>query len=619
MHTSPVPVAPTTGRLRPLGIDAVAIDGGFWGQRQRLNADAIIPHALEWETRVGWIDNFVHTLDGTVAESRQGREFSDSDVYKLIEAMAWEFGRSGDATLDAEIERLGALIEAVQNDEGYVNTKFGNPGQQPRYSDFEWGHELYCFGHLIQAAVARLRTGRADSVIVRVGLKAADHVVAEFGDSARAMVCGHPEIEVALAELSRATGEPRYLEQARIFIDRRGHGLLSDIEWGRSYYQDDEPFRGSTVLRGHAVRALYLAAAAVDVAVESDDTELFDAARRQYDTAVARRTYVTGGMGSHHQDEAFGDDFELPTDRAYCETCAGVGSVMVAWRLLLATGDLRYGDIIERTLYNVVAASPSEDGRAFFYSNTLHRRTPAAAAPPDRQVPRANSSLRAPWFEVSCCPTNVARTLATLGGYLAVGTDDGVAVVQYAPGRIAVGDIRLRVETGYPYDGEVRVVVESAPGPFALDLRIPGWAEGATVDGEAVSPGSFRVDGVTEGDVVELVLPVGPRVVRPDSRIDAVRGSVAVERGPLVLCAESVDLPDGMSVNEFEVDAATVVADGVGAVVEGRGVGHLAEPWPYGDGSDVAEAPVDVALVPYHSWANRGPATMRVWLPEARG
>lgn len=617
MHTSPVPVAPSTGRLRPLGIDRITIDGGFWGDRQRLNADAIIPHALRWERRVGWIDNFTHTLDGTVGQRRKGREFADSDVYKLIEAMAWEVGRTGSPDLEAEIERLGSLIEAVQREDGYLNTRFDNPGQAARYTDFEWGHELYCAGHLIQAAVARIRTGHPDSAVVRAGLGVAEHVVREFGEGARDKVCGHPEIEVALAELSRATGDARFLEQARVFIDRRGRGLLADIEFGRSYYQDDEPFRISSVLRGHSVRALYLAAAAVDVAVDSDDTELLDSARRQFDTALARRTYLTGGMGSHHQDEAFGDDFELPPDRSYCETCAGVGSVMVAWRLLLATGDLSYGDIIERTLYNIVAASPAEDGRAFFYSNTLYRRTPAAAAPADEQIPRANSSLRAPWFEVSCCPTNVARTLATLAGYVAVTTGDGVALVQYAPSTIDTGDLRLRVETGYPFDGEVRVQVVSAAEPFALDLRIPAWADGATVDGVGVAPGVFRVAEVTEGDTVTLFLPVGPRITRPDSRIDAVRGTVAVERGPLVLCAESVDLPDDLSVTEIEVDASAVHADGAGAVIHGRTLGHPAEPWPYGHPVAVPDVGLAIPLVPYYSWGNRGPATMRVWLPES--
>lgn len=615
MHTHPVPVAPTTGPLHPLGLDAVTIDGGFWALRQRLNAEAIIPHALKWESRVGWIDNFRYALDATLAEHRRGREFSDSDVYKLIEAMAWEVGRTGDAELEAEIERLGAMIEAVQREDGYVSTRFGNPGQEPRYSDFEWGHELYCFGHLIQAGIARIRTGRADSTIARVALRAADHLVAEFGPGGREMICGHPEVEVALAELSRTVDDPRYLELARIFIDRRGHGLLRDIEFGRSYYQDDEPYRSSTVLRGHSVRALYLTAAAVDVAVESGDAGLLEVARRQYDTTLARRTYLTGGMGSHHQDEAFGDDFELPPDRAYCETCAGVGSLMVAWRLLLATGDLGYGDVMERTLYNTIAASPSEAGTAFFYSNTLHRRTPAALAPLDEQVPRANSSLRAPWFEVSCCPTNVARTLASLGGYLAAAAGDELTLVLYAPSTISWAGNRVRVETGYPHDGEVRVHVEAAPEGISLDLRIPAWAEGATVDATPVSAGRYRVARVAEGGVVTLRLPVAPRVTRPDPRIDAVRGAVAVEKGPLVLCAESVDLPEGVGVGDIEVDAGSLKALGDGAELLGRRVAVGREAWPYGDGARALEEEFPVRLVPYHSWANRGPATMRVWLP----
>lgn len=617
MHTSPVPVAPSNGRLRPIGIDTVTIDGGFWGERQQLNVDAIIPHALKWETRVGWIPNFTYALEGTIAERRHGREFSDSDVYKLIEAMAWEVGRTGNPALEAEIERLGAMVEAIQREDGYLSTKFDNPGQDPRYSDFEWGHELYCFGHLIQAAVARIRNDRADSAIARVGIAAADHVVREFADGANEKVCGHPEIEVALAELSRATGDPRYVEQARVFIDRRGHNL-SDIEWGRSYYQDDEPYRSSTVLRGHAVRALYLTAAAVDVAVEQNDPQLLEIARRQYDAALARRTYLTGGMGSHHQDEAFGEDFELPADRSYCETCAGVASIMVAWRLLLATGELSYGDIIERTLYNIIAASPAADGQAFFYANLLHRRTPAAQAPADVQIPRANSSLRAAWFEVSCCPTNVSRTLASLAGYLAAATDDGLALVQYAPATINVGDITVKVETGYPYSGEVRVSVLDAPAPFALDLRVPDWAEGATVNGVDASPGAFRVDAVAVGDVVTLNLPVGPRLTWPDSRIDAIRGTVAVERGPLVLCSESVDLPDGMSVNDFEVyPSQGVVAEGNGALIKGRRLTRSEGSWPYGSPSERSDGDLDIPLLPYQAWGNRGPATMRVWLPVA--
>lgn len=618
-----LPVGPTRTTLTPLGIDQAVLDGGFWGHRQSVNAAATIPHALHWETKVGWIDNFKHLVDGTLAENRSGREFSDSEVYKLIEAMAWEVGRSGDESLDAEIERLGELIEAAQADDGYVNTKFGNPGQEERYSDFAWGHELYCFGHLLQAAVARLRTGR-DGAIVRVAHKVADHVCREFGEDGRSDICGHPEIEVALAEFGRATGESRYLEQARIFVERRGHQVLPDIEFGRSYYQDDVPFRDAEVLRGHAVRALYLASAAVDIAVELQDDDLLESAKRQFDAALARRTYITGGMGSHYQDEAFGQDFELPPDRAYCETCAGVGAVMVAWRLMLATGDMRYGDVIERGLYNIVATSPSEEGTAFFYANTLHRRTPTEQPALDVAVPRADSSLRAPWFITSCCPPNVARTFASLGALVATSTGDGVQIHQYVPGQITVpgtgGDIEIRVVTNYPHDGQIDIEVVSAPKAFDLDLRIPGWAQGATVDGTAAEPGAHRVYGVTIGSRISVALPMEPRVTLPDHRIDAIRGTVAIERGPLVFCLESTDLPDGLHVDQVAVEPDPQPRhEDDRVIVRGRRLQDPeAAPWPYfEEASPTTGDALDLTLVPYHYWANRGPSTMRIWIPVA--
>jgi DUF1680 family protein len=620
----PVPVHPARGTLRPLGLDEVELTDGFWAERQRRNAEVSIPHCDRWETRVGWIDNFRHALDGAV-ERRTGREFADSDVYKLLEAMAWEVGRSGDARLDARIEEIARLVEAVQDDDGYVSTKYGRPGQEPRYSDLAWGHELYCFGHLVQAAVARLRTGH-DDTLVRVALRAADHVCREFGPDGRDGVCGHPEIEVALVELARTTGEQRYLDQARLFLDRRGRGTLPDIEFGRAYFQDDQPIRDAEVLRGHAVRALYLTAAAVDVAVDTDDEDLLSTVRDQFARTLARRTYLTGGMGSHHQDEAYGDDFELPPDRAYSETCAGVGSVMVAWRLLLATGEARWGDVVERALYNVVATSPSRTGDAFFYTNPLHKREPGLEADPDEASPRALSRLRAPWFEVSCCPTNVARTVASLAGYVATASADGVQLHQHVACRIATTlddgrEVELEVTTSYPDDGAVVVRVVRAPaGAMTLSLRVPAWSVGrATLDG-------VRVDGALamvrrpfeDGDEVRLELDVRPRLTLADDRVDAVRGCVAVERGPLVLCAESTDLPGGADVGGLRIAPGARPRDVDGEVRVGA---VLVEPedrsWPYRTRSGAtASSAVDLRLVPYHDWANRGPSTMRVWVPQ---
>lgn len=478
MRSSFVPVAPSRGRLRPLGLDEVRITGGFWARRRRTNATATLDHCRDWMERVGWIGNFRAAVEGRIHRDRRGREFADSDVYKLLEAMAWQAGQDPGGSLDTRIAVLTETIAPAQEPDGYLNTAFGRPGQQPRYSDLEWGHELYCYGHLIQAGVAQTRA-RGEGELAKIARRAADHVCATFGPGGIEGVCGHPEIETALVELARATGEQRYLDQAALFVERRGHGTLADPEFGRVYYQDDLPVRQATALRGHAVRALYLAAGAVDVAVETGDDALLDAVVRQWETGVARRTYLTGGMGSHHRDESFGDDFVLPPDRAYSETCAGVASVMLSWRLLLATGEPRYADLAERTLFNVVATSPSEDGRAFFYANTLHRRRRGTVPSPDADSPRAESSLRAPWFAVSCCPTNVSRTLALLPGYLATADDHGIQLHQYADAEIATSlagghGVALRVRTDYPTGGNVSVRIDRSPDrPWTLSLRVP--------------------------------------------------------------------------------------------------------------------------------------------------
>jgi DUF1680 family protein len=625
------PAVPGAGAVRPLGLEHVTITGGFWGDRQRLNARSIIPHIAGWDERVGWIGNFDAAVDGTIAARRSGREFSDSEVYKLLEAMAWEIGRTGDDALERRFESIVERIGRAQEPDGYLNTRFGRPGQQPRYSDLEWGHELYCFGHLFQAAVARIRTGRHDR-LVEIALEAADHVCATFGASGLLKVCGHPEVEVALVELYRATGERRYLDQAHLFLERRGRHTLHEIELGRAYFQDDVPIREATVLRGHAVRALYLTAGAIDDGVEHGDDELLEVLRRQYENTLHRRTYLTGGMGAHHQDEAFGEDFELPPDRAYCETCAGVASVMVAWRLLLATGDLAYADIIERTLYNVIAASPSETGDAFFYTNPLQQRAVTEEPALDRPSPRAEAQQRAPWFDVSCCPPNVSRTLAQLAAYVATTSDRGVQLLQYMPARIEVGTpaggrVGLAVSTGYPFQGDVVIDVDEWPADaHELTLRIPAWARGATVavDGRVIpaEAPSATLSGLRAGSRVTLRLPVEARWTEPDPRIDAVRGTVAVERGPLVMCLESVDLPTGMSVDRVRVDTSVQpVTTAEGATVSLRSLEFPGDGWPYLSGGDSAEGGSagadshEVALIPYHRWANRGPSTMRVWLP----
>ena len=647
------PVVPASGRLRPLGLGEVRLEPGFWGDRQRLGGEVIVEHCRDWMTRLGWIGNFRAAAEGGPSA---GREFADSEVYKLLEGLAWESGarslqptaRGGREAPERAFTELTEEVAVAQEPDGYLNTRFGWHGRQARYRDLEWGHELYCFGHLIQAAVARLRTAGEDP-LVAVARRAADHVCEEFGEDGRAGICGHPEIEPALAELYRATGNERYLEQARLFVERRGHGLLRAGSLGAAYNQDDLPVRQARVLRGHAVRALYLASGAVDVAVETGDSELLEAVAEQWRNTVAARTYLTGGMGSRHTGESFGDDFELPPDRAYAETCAGVAAVMLCWRLLLATGEARYADAIERTFYNVVAASPALDGHAFFYANPLQQRSPAAPDGGDAESPHAAGGMRSRWFAVSCCPNNLSRTLTSLAAYVASANDQGVQLHQLTACtvRTTLPDGRpvgLRVTTGYPWTGTVTVrVEESGGGPWRIALRVPSWAQGAALvhDGQRrpVGPAGVTVGGaegpagyaVVEapwrpGDELRLELPLRPRWTRPDPRIDAVRGCVAAERGPLVYCAESVGQDPSLRLDALAVDTSAPPADKGrddqlgGAVWLRSSARPLRLPesgWPYAPDQDgIASEAAPLALIPYHLWANRGPAAMRVWLPE---
>jgi DUF1680 family protein len=336
-------------------------------------------------------------------------------------------------------------------------------------------------------------------------------------------------------------------------------------------------------------------------------------------------------MGSHHTGESFGDDFVLPPDRAYSETCASVASIMLAWRLLLAAGESRFADLIERTLYNVVATSPSPDGRSFFYANPLRQRQPGAVPDPGVESRRAASTLREPWFRVACCPTNLARTLASLAAYVATADDHGIQIHQYATGTVSAtlpGGRRVGVDvaTDYPTGGTVTVRVAETDGrPLTLTLRVPSWAAGARLAGpmgeREVGPGPASVEApFAPGDTVTLTLPMAPRWTTPDPRIDAVRGCAAVERGPVVYCIESVDLPAADLLDSVEVDTTTAPRDDDGAVVVG---GHLATPperdWPYADGAPERagdDRPSGkITMRPYHSWATRGPASMRVWVP----
>jgi uncharacterized protein len=626
---SPVTVRPTaaaTTRLRPLSGAQVTVVDGFFAERQRVNRERTIPHGFDRLQDSGPLNNLrlAAGSDGqyqALADTSGSTfPFLDSDVYKWLEAVGWELGRCADAAMAAAADEAIAIVAAAQRPDGYLNSYVEVVGGGMRYRDLAWGHEFYCIGHLIQAAVAWHRA-LGDDRLLAIAVKAADRIERDFGPDGRKGVDGHPIIEMALVELTRVTGDQRYLALASRMLDLRGHGLLGEGRFGAGYWQDHAPVRTAATVAGHAVRQLYLDSGNVDVAVELGDDELLAAVERRWLDLQRTRTYLTGGMGSRHRDEAFGDPFELPPDRAYAETCAAIAGIMLSWRLLLATGKPQYADAIERAIYNGVLSAVSPSGTRFFYVNPLQRRTHRSYEP-------SGHGERAPWYPCACCPPNLMRLLSSWQQYIATTDDTGIQIHQYASAdieaEVAGESVRLSVRTGYPWDGRVTVhIVQSPESRWTLALRVPQWCRSATLTLPGVAGPLAVAAGTVEqskhwrsGDTVVLDLDLPVRVTEPHPHVDAVRGCVAVERGPLVYCVESVDVAPPTELEDLRWDASRQpkpvarpdLGDGVvGITIPVVSNGSAAE----ADGS----APIAQAI-PYFAWANRGAEAMRVWIPR---
>ncbi len=605
------PAAPLNpGPRRPLAVPAVRLDrGSRLGAWQARNAAATIPHCIEQLEIAGNLDNFRRVIGESDADWR-GFWFADSDVYKTIEAVAWEIARTGTHEFDAWLDDTIALAARVQEPDGYLMTWIQGVHPEKRFKELDWTHEMYVLGHMLQAAVALDRAaGRRD--LLDIALRMVHLVDDTFGPAADAVgYGGHPELETALVELYRHTGERRYLDLTRHQIDHRGEGLLKVGDLGARYFQDHAPVRESLSAVGHAVRQLYLNAGVTDLVLEEGDESLAAAMQAQWTSAHDRKMYITGAFGSRHRDEAFGDDYELPSDRAYAETCATIADIHWNWRMYLADGGAKYAETIERELHNALAASLDRTGTCFFYSNPLQLRS-------DRYSEENAPRERTPWYACACCPPNIARVFAQLSAYVASVDGDALAVHLYTGAEIDVPDDlgggTVTVRTSYPDDGRIEV---SGPAGLAVALRIPSWTSDATIDGAPAAP---DVDGYARRTLtdapLDLELDLAPRWTTANHRVDALRGCVAVERGPEVFCVEQVDLPDGVRLDDIVVDTAqapVTIDGGLEVAVAAR---RPADDLYSRPAVEAAGEPFTARAISFHTWGNRSSAAMRVWLP----
>ena len=646
----------------------VRIQDNFWTPRIEINRQVTIPHEYEMCQETGHLDAF--KLAWKPGDLPAPHIFWDSDVAKWVEAASYSLAGCPDPDLDDRLDHVVALIASAQQPDGYLNTHYSAVEPDKRFTNLRDCPELYCAGHLIEAGVAHYEaTGKRP--LLETVCRYADLICRVFGNGAGQLpgYCGHEEIELALVKLYRATGERRYLEQSRYFIDERGkQPCYFDLEAARrgesrtagpfagdySYCQAHQPVREQARVTGHAVRAMYLYAGMADVARELADPDLAAAYERLWNHLSLKQMYLTGGIGASRSNEGFLDDYDLPDDSAYCETCAGIGLIFWAQRMLQLRCDRRYADVLERTLYNNVLAGASLDGQAFFYDNPLA----SYGTGKDKQG-RATGEIRynqhSTWFNCACCPPNYARLLSSLGSYLYTVYGNMAAIHLYMSGdailQIDGQPVVIHQQTGYPWDG--RVAIQVAPerrAVFTLGLRIPGWCQdfrlqingqdwAEPADQNACACRDQDVSGGlaygyllisrswAPGDELVLTLEMPVRRVYAHPSVRSCQNRVAIQRGPLVYCAEQADnsvpirriyLPEDSSLD------AAFCPELLGGVVRITGPAMA----PSADdametGSDAAplygSKPLlkacAVSLIPYYAWNNRQSGEMRVWLP----
>lgn len=635
----------------PIPFNKVELKDKFWQSKLEINRTQTIPWSLQQCRITGRIKNFEQ------AAARSGKfcspfVFDDSDIYKIIEGASYSLNVQYDGALDHYLDSLIELIGRAQEEDGYLYTNRTMGDTHPwsgttRYEkEHEGSHELYNVGHLYESAYAHYRaTGKMN--LLNIATKNANHLITVFGPGRRAVAPGHEVIEIGLVKLYLATTEKKYLDLSQFFIECRGHrtydhkaGEANVTPWQTGeYWQDHKPVIEQTEAVGHAVRAMYLYSGVADVAALTNNTEYKNAILKIWDNAAGKKTYITGGIGSSGGWEGFGPDYFLPNETAYCETCAGIGSVFWNHRMFMLTGQSKYIDLLERTLYNGILGGVGLDGKSFYYANPMEYATVKGKL--------SGENKRSPWFSCSCCPSNICRFMPSIPGYMYAYKDDDIYINLYSTSSTEVEimdhkKIKLSQFSDYPWDGNIKIKLESgfSPGtPFNLLLRIPGWADHHIfptdlyheVDAKNI-PVQLKINGLNQyfqiaddgylhlnktwnpGDEINLILPMPVQKNSSNEKVVSNKNLIALSKGPIMYCAEYIDNKGKTSnlildhTTNFKTEFEPNVLNGL-TTIQARGKAITI------DNDQIKTVKQQIHLIPYYARSNRGAGEMKIWLP----
>ncbi|MGB7494571.1 MAG: beta-L-arabinofuranosidase domain-containing protein [Candidatus Acidiferrum sp.] len=620
-------------KLHSVPVHAVTITEGFWGKRREINVDNSIPSMEALLEANGRMRNFLR-LAGKSDAPQSGPVYSDSDVYKWTEAVGFAL-QSGDIpALHAKANEIIKEVVGVQEPSGYLNTYYvGDKAKDRMTPDVQrWGHELYNLGHMIQGAIAFYRA-TGDPTLLDASMRFVDnYLLPNFGPPPKKPIfSGHPEIELALIELYRTTGEKKYLTFAGYIL--QGDDRIKFAEGAYVYHFCGIPFTSRTHLEGHAVRAMYACCGATDYYMETGDQTYLKTLNVLWDDLVSSQMYVTGGVGARSDGEAFGDSYELPNFTAYGESCAAIGNMMWNWRMLTATGDAKYADVIERALYNGINSGMSLDGTLYCYRNPL------------AFDPSYGDKIRNPWYDTTCCPPNLERTFASLPGYFYSTSKDGLYLHLYDNSQLDWhledgSALKVVQQTRFPWDGAVVIsVTPQAPKEFTFYLRVPAWSSrtevkvnGASVSG--ATPGQYLPiqRHWVPGDTIHVAFDTTAQVLEANKRVVDDYGRAAVQRGPLVYCLEQLDQPEGVPLYDVSLDLRPPTTsqfhqefrpDLLGGIVVLKHIGAANESsasklYQRYTATKISASPIELTFIPYYAWANRAATPMQVWTPFLR-